>query len=159
MENAFYTVRGYQLLKQHQGLLTPSLEDYLEMICREMEESGHARVSVLAASLHVQPSSVSKMIAKLAAMGLLRYERYGIIQLTEKGRQIGIYLLWRHDTLRGFFGLILPEDAQTAFAETELVEHIVGRETVEHIEKLLSFFESREELKEQLKWHLNSNPP
>ena len=62
----FYTMRGYQLQDQQSHALTPSLEDYLEMIFRSMQKGGAVRVSRLAEELNVKPSSVSKMLIKLA---------------------------------------------------------------------------------------------
>lgn len=134
-ENHFHTARDYQRL----GVsgLTPSLEDYLEMIARNLRSSGYVRVSQLAQELNVKPSSVSKMIIKLAELGLLDYEKYGVIKLTEKGRKAGSYLLWRHDVIRSFFSLLELPDEKKAFEEVELVEHILSEETVLSLERLI----------------------
>lgn len=62
MNDGFYTLKGYTLMEH--GLLTAAMEDYLEMIYRmRQEEQEVVRVSALAAALHVQPSSASKMAA------------------------------------------------------------------------------------------------
>lgn len=150
-DRKFYTVRGYQLLEQSKSLLTPSLEDYLEMIYRSITYHGYIRVNELASDLNVKPSSVSKMITKLAELGLIDYEKYGVIQLTDKGTEIGKYLLWRHNTIYQFFDFLSSGDRDQAFKETELVEHILSRETVNNMEKLLSFFSSQPAIEEQLK--------
>ena len=42
----FYTQKGYQMRSQH--ALTGAMEDYLEMICRQAEADGCARIGLLA---------------------------------------------------------------------------------------------------------------
>jgi len=137
----FYTVRGYQLLEQNKNSLTPSLEDYLEMICRNIRQTGCVRVKDLARSLHVRPSSVSKMIRRLTELHLLDYEKYGEISLTEQGEAIGKYLLWRHDTLNAFFTMLNRSDGADPFVEAELAEHILSRETVESLAILIEILQ------------------
>lgn len=148
--NKFYTVRGYQLLEQHKNELTPSLEDYLEMIYRSILATGYSRVSTLAEKLNVKPPSVSKMIIKLAEQGFIEYEKYGVIKLTKRGTEIGSYLLWRHNTITQFLSLMMPENSERNFEETELVEHILSRETVECLEKLVRFFTKESETLDRL---------
>ncbi|GAE87129.1 iron-dependent transcriptional repressor [Acetivibrio straminisolvens JCM 21531] len=38
--NEFHTVRGYQLIEQEKKLLTSAMEDYLEMIFRNIGNEG-----------------------------------------------------------------------------------------------------------------------
>lgn len=139
----FKTVRGYQLADQREGKLTPALEDYLEMVYRLCKEHAYARVGQLSALLNVKPSSASKMIFKLANLGYIKYDRYEIIQLTESGREIGEYLLKRHETLEKF--LLLIGNANPLI-ETELVEHSLSASTVSDLDILLGFFEENGEV-------------
>ena len=80
MENnaGFYTYRGYELLRQEKLRLSPSMEDYLEMIYRTCKKQGYIRMTSLAQQLNVQASSARKTVQKLAEMKLLAYEKYGI---------------------------------------------------------------------------------
>lgn len=81
----FYTLKGYQL--QNGGDITESMEDYLEMICRHIQENGYIRINFLAEQLHVRPSSASKMVGKLREMDLVTFEKYGLIVPTGKGKR------------------------------------------------------------------------
>ena len=135
----FRTVRGYQLLNQQDGRLTPALEDYLEMAYRLCLQYSYARVNKLSELLHVRPSSASKMISKLANLGYLEYDRYEIILLTEKGQEKGAYLLKRHDTVESFLKLI---GCQNPLEETELIEHSLSAPTVMALSGLLEYFQS-----------------
>ena len=85
----FYTDRGYEQKRQYE--LSPSMEDYLEMIYRLSKYEGYTRVNIIAESLNVKPASVTKMIKKLSNKNYLKYEKYGLIQLTKKGLQMGDY--------------------------------------------------------------------
>lgn len=151
-ENKFYTVRGYQLLDQQRNGLTPSLEDYLEMIYRNILSAGYVRVNMLAQELNVKPSSVSKMIMKLAEQGYIDYEKYGVIKLTKRGQEMGKYLLWRHNVINRFFSLLSEMDQEKNFEEVELVEHILGQETVRSIERLLGILQSEPQVLDKIKY-------
>ena len=96
----FYTQKGYQMRSQH--ALTGAMEDYLEMICRQAEADGCARIGLLAEGLNVRPSSASKMVYQLRTLGLVAFEKYGLIQPTEKGWSVGRWLLHRHEVLHRF---------------------------------------------------------
>jgi Mn-dependent DtxR family transcriptional regulator len=134
----FRTVRGYQLLSRQEGGLTPALEDYLEMTARLCLQNNYARVGRLSELLNVKPPSASKMISKLALLGYLKYDRYDIIQLTEKGWETGAYLLKRHETVENFLRLL---GNSNPLEETELIEHALSAPTLEALNDLLAFFQ------------------
>ena len=148
IENEFHTVRGYQLKQQNEGRLTPALEDYLEMVYRLCRVENYTRVNKLSESLHVRPSSASKMISKLVELGYLKYDKHDSILLTENGRKSGAYLLERHHIMERFFTLIGSADP---LVETELVEHMICSSSVLRIQAMLEFFEQNPEIEEQFK--------
>ena len=116
-KGGFYTMKGYE--RSASDEMTSSMEDYLEMVCRMEEEGEPIRVSSLAASLHVRPSSASKMLDNLRKAGYIDFKKYGSIMVTDKGYEEGRYLLHRHRVLQDFFcTLNHTED------ELELVEKI-----------------------------------
>lgn len=145
-ESEFHTSRGYQMISQQEGALTPSMEDYLEMIYRECSQSGYSRVGKISEMLHVKPSSASKMIFKLADMGYLKYDRYEIIQLTETGKKAGAALLHRHTVIADFLQLAGSPDV---LEETELIEHALSPRTVENLRALVEFFRADPQAAEQ----------
>lgn len=139
----FHTVRGYQMMKRREKLLTSAMEDYLEMIYRNSLIEGYLRMSTLSELLNVSAPSVTRMVQKLSRMGLLNYKKYGIIYLTESGRETGKFLLYRHEIIETFlFNLGVEENILT---ETELIEHNVSDET---LNKLLVFNEFMNEYPE-----------
>jgi len=145
MENKeFHTVRGYQLLKQNKKQLSSAMEDYLEMICRNSEQEGFMRMNKLADLLNVKASSASKMVQKLGELGLIKYEKYGIIILTEYGKEVGRYLLNRHKIIEEFLKTIGIND--NLLVETELIEHNISSNTLENIKMLMEFLVSSPEI-------------
>ncbi|MGE5558571.1 MAG: iron dependent repressor, metal binding and dimerization domain protein [Bacillota bacterium] len=141
--DGFYTVRGYQLLEHEKKLLTPAMEDYLEMIYRRSLEKESLRVNEIAELLNVQASSATKMIQRLAVIGLIDYEKYGYILLTARGREIGAFLLKRHAIVEQCLKNLGIRD--TLLVDTELVEHHISMGALQNLEKLNLFFEKHPE--------------
>lgn len=146
----FYTFRGYTI-RQFEQELTPSMEDYLEMIFRLSQDEGYTRINELAAALNVQPSSASKMVQKLTGADYLKYEKYSIIKLTEKGRKVGSFLLQRHNTIESFLQIIGV--TRGILEDTEKIEHNISNHTLECIATLVDFFQQNPQVREMLKKH------
>lgn len=132
----YYTLKGYSLLERSN--ITSSMEDYLEMICRLDQEGQPIRISHLAQCLHVKPSSASKMAGNLKKQGLVRFEKYGAVSLTETGLSLGKYLLFRHRVLHRFFCYI--NQSSDELEQVEKVEHFIEPQTVHNLEKWLDKF-------------------
>ena len=152
MDNEFHTVRGYQLLQQNNKPLTSAMEDYLEMVCRNTEAEGYVRINELAEKLNVRASSATKMIQKLGELGFIKYKRYGIIEITETGKELGEYLLKRHSIIEQFLGMIGITD--NLLIETELIEHYVSANTLRRLEIVNKFFSANPELLRRLKGYI-----
>ena len=133
-DNNFYTLKGYD--RQRDSGISPTMEDYLEMICRQLRTTDYVRNHDLAAKLNVTPPSCSKMMAKLREQGLLDFEPYGIIRLTPKGRSVGAYLLHRHEVLDQFFRLVNQSSSELELVEK--IEHFIDARTVSNIEALIN---------------------
>ncbi len=132
-KNDFYTLKGYSL-KENESI-TNAMEDYLEMICRICAEYGYARVSVLSQRLNVSPSSASKMVKHMNTLGLVEFERYGVIKPSREGSRIGEYLLYRHDVLHRFFCKV--NHSENELEQTEKAEHFINENTVNNIAAII----------------------
>ncbi|RXI47760.1 DtxR family transcriptional regulator [Clostridium tetani] len=143
----FYTVRGYEILKKNKNLLTNSMEDYLEMIYRNSLISGYTRIKELSESLNIRPSSATKMVQKLSELGFVNYEKYGIVELTKKGEDIGGFLLKRHSIIESFLKNIGVE--KDILVNIELIEHSVTKEALEKIDLFNKFLEENRNVKER----------
>ncbi|GAB6149735.1 MULTISPECIES: transcriptional regulator MntR [Clostridium] len=144
----FFTFSEY--MKKDINVLTPSMEDYLEMIYRLSKKSGFTRINDLASSLNIQPPSATKMVQKLSKLGLINYEKYGVIVLKDEGKRIGNALLKRHKIIENFLTLI-GVSSSGILEETEKIEHTINPETLKCINNLLSFFENNLDVLNQFK--------
>lgn len=119
-----------------------SAEDYLERIHELIDEKGYARAVDIANALGISPSSVSSMVQKLAAEGLLNYEKYRGMTLTEEGRRVALAVHERHEILKRFLSLLkVPQKAQER--DIEGLEHHISNETVRALAQLSDDLEIR----------------
>ncbi len=132
-KSEFYTLQGYRT-KNKLGL-TESMEDYLEMIYRISLNTEEITIKELASSLNVKPSSASKMCVRLKQNGMIDFERYQSITITQKGTSIGSYLLWRHQLLETLFRMINQEEFH--LEQVEKVEHFIDIVTLKNIEQFI----------------------
>lgn len=131
-DDGFYTMKGYE--RNGEPEMSSAMEDYLEMITRLYQEQDVVRVTDLSRMLHVKPSSVTKMVQQLKVSGYIHCQKYGDIFLTEKGREAGRYLLFRHDVLHRF--LCALNHSEDELEQVEKIEHFLNRDTIENLEHL-----------------------
>lgn len=155
MDNeGFHTFNEY-MKKDGEGL-TPSMEDYMEMLYRLCKDNGFTRINDLAEALNVKPPSVTKMIQRLSKINLIKYEKYGVIELTEEGKEVGEFLLRRHNIIRDFLRLIGITEA-IVLEETEKVEHTLSNETVKCFERYLNFMSDNPIIKDTFMKYIKNN--
>ena len=112
-----------------------AVEDYLERILELINTKGYARVVDIAESLKISQASVTNMIQRLDAEGLLKYEKYRGLALTASGEALAQNITRRHRILTDFFRLFgLDED--TIFHDVEGMEHHISPPTLKAIEAL-----------------------
>jgi len=132
---------------------TPTMEDYVERIHTLICEKGYARVIDIAQLLEVQSPSVTRMVQKLAEAGLVEYERYRGVVLTEAGNRLGEQMQWRHQTLERFLRVLGVEDEAVIWTDVEGIEHHVSPQTLGAIHKLVEFFQAHPDCLASLRAH------
>lgn len=125
----FHTVRGYQLMEQNKKLLTSAMEDYLEMIYRYTLDQEYLRINTLSELLNVAAPSATSMVQKLFHLGVLEYKKHGMICLTDSGKDLGKYLLQRHEIIELFLKNLGVNE--NSLVETELIEHNISTATLQ----------------------------
>jgi DtxR family transcriptional regulator, Mn-dependent transcriptional regulator len=118
--------------------LTGALEDYLESIYELLLEHPFARVRDIAHARRVRAASVSPALKRLAAMGLVNYERREYVTLTEEGKREARRVYARHNLLTRFFHEILQMDREAASEEACAIEHCLSDEGMD---RMVRFFE------------------
>lgn len=120
---------------------TATMEDYIEQIFILTEKKGYARVSDIAEIFEVHPSAVTKMIQKLDKSNFVNYERYRGFILTDKGREMGEKLVFRHDLLEEFLEII-GVDQNLIYDDVEGIEHHLSWNSIEKINNLVNYFKA-----------------
>lgn len=133
MDKEYYTFNEY--IKNNE--LTPSEEDYIEMIYRLYLGGSAIKVAELAVALNVKTPSASKMVKRLDDKKIIEHEKYGCIRLTKIGEEIGKRLLKRHNIVEQFLKMIGVKNK--LHEETEKIEHTISEETLEKINLLVEF--------------------
>lgn len=125
------------------GILTPSLEDYLEELYRFSLSTDTVRVTDLSIKLGVSLPSVTKALRKLKSSQYIYYQRYGEITLSEKGKKLGDFLVKRNQLLQEFL-ILINTDCDIA-AEAEAMEHYLSEATIRSIQGIVTFLKENPE--------------
>ncbi|MDD3225435.1 MAG: transcriptional regulator MntR [Clostridium sp.] len=152
-KNNFYTFNEY--MRKEDKPLTASMEDYLEMVYRLSLNTGFTRIHELSHALNVQPPSATKMVQKLAELQLLKYEKYGILTLQQKGKTLGAELLNRHNIIENFLR-ILGVSESNVLEETEKIEHTVSKQTTKCFQDFSKFIKDNPEVINNFKAYKSS---
>jgi len=118
--------------------LTTSVEDYLEVIYELMQERGYARAVDISKYLGVKSPSVTSMLQRLHRMGLVVYERYRGITLTDKGERLARSVKQRHLVITQFLR-ILGVGENIANSDAEGIEHHAHKATIDRITQFVDF--------------------
>ncbi|GAH52582.1 unnamed protein product, partial [marine sediment metagenome] len=94
---------------------------------------------------------VSGALGTLAKEGLISHEKYGYIELTDKGKGLAEAICSRHRTLFKFLTEVLGVDPKTADEDACKMEHTVSPLVLEKLVELVESFSQREKKPEKLK--------
>jgi Mn-dependent DtxR family transcriptional regulator len=127
-----------------------AMDDYLEQILHLIKEKGYARAVDISKNLGISQASVTNMVQRLDAEGLVKHEKYRGTVLTEEGHRIALAIIERHETLTRFLRLFdLDED--TIYKDVEGMEHHVSRATLQVIRAVADALEADPQLLEKVR--------
>lgn len=104
-------------------------EDYLISILRLSDGDRNVKTTELATFMNVSPASVTEMTKTLANEGLVIYERYKGIKLSEKGKAQACQIRKKHHVLEHLLIDCLGVDRQNAHDEAHKMEHSISDDT------------------------------
>ncbi len=113
------------MAKKHRAQLSEAQEDYLKQVWL-LAEGGTVSTQALAERMGVQPASVTGMVKKLARLGLLNYEPYRGVRLTEAGAAVALEVLRHHRLIETYLAEALGYDWDEVHAEAERLEHHIS---------------------------------
>lgn len=118
--------------------LTSSQEEYLKTIYLLEKNSKKARVTDIALKLKITKPSVNKAINMLKNIGLINYQAYGNITLTEEGEAHAIEIIKKQDILKMFLVEILDIDNQQAEKEAIAMKHAISEQTAKKLNRYIT---------------------
>src|SRR5207237_7824945 len=127
-----------------------AVEDYLERILELINLKGYARVVDIAAALKISQASVTNMVQRLDADGLLKYEKYRGLVLTTAGETLARNIARRHQLLTDFLKLLGLDD-RVIYYDVERIAHHISPPTLRAIAALTAQLKRRPALLAQLK--------
>jgi len=119
--------------------LSATLEDYLRVVLRFQREKQFARVSDIASSLKVAKSAVTAALQSLGSKGLINYQPYEPVTLTEEGAQQAEEILLRHRIILDFLREVLAIKPKQAESTACKMEHAIDPPALEKFVCFLAF--------------------
>ena len=109
-----------------------SAEDYLKQLYM-LGQQGRVSTQALADTLGVAPASVTGMLRKLAAEGLVSHAPYRGAQLTPEGERAALRILRGHRLLELFLHRSLGVPLEELHEEAETLEHALSERLLDRI--------------------------
>jgi Mn-dependent DtxR family transcriptional regulator len=133
-----------------------AVEDYLEQILDLINTKGYARVADIAHGLKISQASVTNMVQRMDAEGLLKYEKYRGLVLTTAGETLARNIMQRHQLLTDFFRM-LGISEEVIYHDVEGMEHHISPQTLHAIEALVSELQQNPKLITNIKSHTHGS--
>jgi len=117
---------------------SPAIDDYLKTIYHHTEwQDDRITPSQLAAVLGLAPSSVTEMVQKLAAQGLVTHRPYGPVSLSPAGERRAASVIRRHRLIETWLVREFGYTWDEVHDEAEILEHSISDRLLERIDERL----------------------
>src|SRR5260221_13161627 len=122
---------------ERRSAFTRSQQDYLKALYLLRGDQRPVPTRELAQRLGISSPSVSEMVARLTAQGLVEHDRYRGQQLTKEGRKVALELVRHHRLLEMFLVEVLGYAWDEVHEEAERLEHVISERMEARIFELL----------------------
>jgi DtxR family transcriptional regulator, Mn-dependent transcriptional regulator len=116
---------------------TQSQEDYLKALYHLHGDTRPVPTRELAQRLGISSPSVSEMVNRLVAQGMVEHDKYRGQQLTKEGRRVALELVRHHRLLEMFLVRVLGYSWDEVHDEAERLEHVISERMEQRIFELL----------------------
>lgn len=116
-------------------MISKSLEEYLKTMYVLNKQNGNIRVTDIANKMNCTKAGVNKAINNLKENGLVNYESYGKIELTNEGENLAKKILEAYDIVYIFLKEVLNLEEQKAGQEAEKIKMAITDETINKLAK------------------------
>lgn len=108
--------------------VTQAHQDYLKTIYHLHSRGQEATNAAIAQAMGVTPASATNMVRRLADMGLVTFEAYHGVALTEEGERVALEMVRHHRLIELFLHEVLDIPWDQVHAEAEKLEHVISEE-------------------------------
>ncbi|NDB54632.1 metal-dependent transcriptional regulator [archaeon] len=137
--------------------LSETTENYLKRIYILLKSRGNARISEIAKLMNRSLSSVSEAVKRMADEGYLSYEKYGKINLTERGLKIAETVHKNYSIIVDLLQVLgIPE--HISIEDACSMEHQVSDVTMNTIREFVNFSRYNNGAQNLLDEFKNNNP-
>jgi DtxR family Mn-dependent transcriptional regulator len=117
--------------------LSTAVQDYLKAIYALRAEGERVATAAIARSLGVSAGSVTPMLKRLGEEGLLDYEPYRGVTLTERGEKTALRVIRRHRITEQFLLQVLGLTWDQVHQEAERLEHALSDVVIDRMDEFL----------------------
>ena len=114
-------------------------ENYLKALFILSTEIGETTVNALSKSLEIKMPTVNSMMKKLSEKGLVNYESYKPVKLTEKGKKEAALIIRKHRLTEMFLVEKMGFGWEQVHDIAEQVEHIKSPAFFDKMDELLAY--------------------
>ena len=111
-------------------MISRALEEYLKTIYIIKKQNDGVRITDIANKMNCTKPSVNKAVNNLKNNGLLNYETYGTIELTEEGENLAKKIIETYDIVNVFLKDVLNLDSEKAEKEAENLKSVMSDYTI-----------------------------
>lgn len=120
-------------------LLSDAIQDYIKEIYKLSGEVDRVTTNAVARRMGVSAPSVTSMLKKLAALGLVVHEPYRGATLTPAGERIAVEVVRHHRLLEQYLMQTLGMSIENVHAEADRLEHALSEELEARIDAALGY--------------------
>ena len=114
-----------------------SVEDFLKAVFTLQQQEERVSTNTLVDALNIKAPSVTDMAQRLVSAGLVDYQKYRGVVLTDAGREIALRVIRRHRLIELYLVRELSYELREVHGEAERLEHAVSDHFVEAIARKL----------------------
>jgi len=119
-------------------MLSDVMEDYLKSIYTlQQEDGGPVSTSAIAEYLDVTPPTVTSMVEKLEARGLVEREKYKGVELSAEGETVALEVVRHHRLLEAYLTEHLDYSWSEVHNEADTLEHHISEEFEQRVAEVL----------------------
>ena len=116
-------------------MISKALEEYIKTMYVLKQQNTEIRVTDIATKMNCSKASVTKSLNSLKEKGLVNYEAYGKIELTEEAEEIAQKLLEAYDIVYLFLNGIL--EVSNSKEEAEKIKSVMSDDAINKLARYI----------------------